>query len=93
MYDSPITLYESFDIVFNEATKKRNKAVMAEIKSRIAIDIDEKALTQALMQDKERYEEAYRRGYQDGKFENDRIVEDIREQLKEILNENETEVK
>lgn len=87
MYDSPITLYESFNTVINEATKKRNEKVMAEIQSRIAIDIDEKALTQALMQDMERYEEAYRRGYQDGKAENRQLVEDIKAQLQDILQE------
>lgn len=87
MYDSPITLYESFNTLIDEATKQRNRTVMAEIQSRIAIDIDEKALTQALMQDKERYEEAYRRGYQDGKAENRLIVEDIKAQLSDILEE------
>lgn len=84
-YDSPITLYESFNTLIDEATKQRNRTVMAEIQSRIAIDIDEKALTQALTQDKERYEEAYRRGYQDGKAENRQIVEDIKAQLSDIL--------
>ena len=68
MYDSPITLFETFDTVVNEVTKKHNKTVMAEIQSKIGIDIDEKALTQALIQDKERYQEAYRRGYEDGKY-------------------------
>ncbi len=69
MYDSPITLFETFDTVINEATKKHNKTVTAKILSKIDIDIDEKALTQALIQDMERYEEAYRRGYEDGKYE------------------------
>ena len=66
MDDSPITLFETFDTVVNEATKKHNKTVTAKILSKIDIDIDEKALTQALIQDKERYEEAYRKGYEDG---------------------------
>lgn len=61
-YDSPINLAVS------EASKIEHDIAKdcIRIATKYSIDIDEKKLIEAITADRERYEEAYRRGYKDG---------------------------
>lgn len=62
-YDSPINLAVS------EASKIEQDIAndCIRIATKYSIDIDEKKLIEAITADHERYEEAYRHGYEDGK--------------------------
>lgn len=59
MYNSPVTIYEN--IIQQEMQDKEN-AIIAEIKSQIAVDVDKDELIKALRYDRHQYEE----GYEDG---------------------------
>lgn len=61
-YDSPITLYRAVTTKFEEdAVNKIIRAV-----SEYELDIDKEKLIAALKHDKERYMDAYKKGYADG---------------------------
>lgn len=59
MYNSPVTIFEN--IVKQEMQEKEN-AIIAEIKSQIAVEVDKDELIKALRYDRHQYEE----GYEDG---------------------------
>lgn len=65
-YDSPINIYmqRNIDSVAKEISEKENAYVMGCV-HKIGVDIDEKALIAALQEDRERYEEAYHKGWRD----------------------------
>lgn len=62
MYDSPIIIAEMNNAINQEISDKCIKIAM-----KYSIDIDEKKLIAALKADRKRYEEAYKRGYRDGR--------------------------
>ena len=67
MYDSPITMVTSE--VYRKWGERIDELVMHAV-NEIGVDIDKDKLVAALTQDKERYEEAYQRGYDHAKNEN-----------------------
>ena len=80
-YDSPI------NVAVSEASKIEQDIAndCIRIATKYSIDIDEKKLIEAITADRERYEEAYRRGYKDGQrdeynrsiLENSKAKEDM----------------
>lgn len=62
MYDSPIFYAKMNDQIDKEISDKCIKIAL-----KYSIDIDEKKLIAALKADRRRYEEAYKRGYRDGR--------------------------
>ena len=66
-YDSPIRLfYHTVDNTLNQIKGSCDQAVYQAV-CNLGIDIDKDKLEQAIHQDRERYEEAYRRGYNKAK--------------------------
>ena len=66
-YDSPIRLfYHTVDNTLNQIKGSCEQAVYQAV-CNLGIDIDKDKLEQAIHQDRERYEEAYRRGYNKAK--------------------------
>lgn len=62
MYDAPI-IYSKIDHTIDQEIS--DKCIKIALK--YSIDIDEKKLIAALTADRKRYEEAYKRGYRDGR--------------------------
>lgn len=62
-YDSPIRLfYQTVDNIKEQVKGSCDQAVYQAVLN-VGVDIDKDKLEQAIHQDRERYEEAYRRGY------------------------------
>lgn len=67
MYDSPVNIIETIWDEIKQKTDSDLKDAMFSVLNKRGIDIDEEKLVQAITADRIRYEEAYRRGYEDGR--------------------------
>lgn len=83
MYDSPVNIIEIICDEIKQKTDSDIKDAMFSVLHRRGIDIDEEKLVQAIAADRKRYEEAYRRGNEDGykraldEMNSKRILEEV----------------
>lgn len=76
MYDCPIEMSRQLDGIEFIMREERERTVLRAIQ-KVGIDIDRESLMQALNHDRERYEEAYQKGYNDCKRKYDEILKKI----------------
>ena len=81
IYECPIQeqIGQLKTMMANEHDKMLIKAVQE-----VGIEIDQEALVQAIHNDRQRYEEAYERGYSDCKKECEKKIESLRQTIESL---------
>lgn len=89
IYDSPIRpIVKTSNVSFGEECDN----IMMQAVHEVSVDIDREALVQAILADKRRYEDAYKKGYSDCQEKCKQKLREITEQIRlmdEILSDDE----